>query len=255
MKNTREQGVIALSISSLDENTHLTPQSTLLDDLVTYLSQLKKAITVNGVEKEDVFFDSITEGCTQISARVTPAKAAIAAQNVFNWVNNKNDLKATLSALWRNQHRLVVQIPDKDYKKEILPIEIDEPEYSYEVLQTETFRGKIIRIGGKDKTVPLTLLTENGEELHLNVQSQELAKKLGRHLFDTVECTGFGKLVLDTKTMQWKPKKRAFSITNFKAIEDVNYDEWLNDFRAIKSDWRKIENPVALLANIRKDDI
>ncbi|MDK4563442.1 hypothetical protein QG028_09940, partial [Kingella kingae] len=72
MKNTKEQGVIALSISSLDENTHLTPQSTLLDDLVTYLSQLKKAITVNGVEKEDVFFDSITEGCTQISARVTP---------------------------------------------------------------------------------------------------------------------------------------------------------------------------------------
>ncbi|MDK4627533.1 hypothetical protein QG055_10085, partial [Kingella kingae] len=61
MNNTTEQGVIALSISSLDENTHLTPQSTLLDDLVTYLSQLKKAITVNGVEKEDVFFDSITE--------------------------------------------------------------------------------------------------------------------------------------------------------------------------------------------------
>ncbi|MDK4581522.1 hypothetical protein QG025_10240, partial [Kingella kingae] len=78
-------------------------------------------------------------------------------------------------ALWRNQHRLVVQIPDKDYKKEILPIKIDEPEYSYEVSQTETFRGKIIRIGGKDKTVPLTLLTENGEELHLNVQGQELA--------------------------------------------------------------------------------
>lgn len=43
MKNTREQGVIAFSISSLDENTHLTPQSTLLDDLVTYLSQLKKS--------------------------------------------------------------------------------------------------------------------------------------------------------------------------------------------------------------------
>lgn len=251
MKKIDEKGVIALSISSLDENTHLSPSKTLFSDLNDYMQQFEKALLSNGVEEQDIFFHGISEGCTQIEVFAVPNRFEQAVDNFVRWVND--DVMGLPKLLWEKRHKAIVQILDSNYEKEILPVEPIK-QFAYEVTQTETFRGTLIKIGGKDDSVPFTLQMENGEEISLNISGRELAQKMAGNLFAKMECTGTGKLILDTKTMQWKPA-RSFRITHFELIEEVDYDEWLRDFRAIESEWQTVENPIEKLANIRKDGL
>lgn len=251
MKKIDEKGVISLSISSLDEHTHLSPNKTLFSDLNDYMQQFEKALLVNGVSKHDVFFHGITEGCTQIEVSPMPSKLEQATENFINWVND--EVAGLSKLLWEKGHKAIIQVTGSEhhYEQEILPIEPIQ-EFAYEVMQTETFRGTLIQIGGKDDSVPFTLQMDNGEEIKLNIGGRELAQKMAGHLFAQMECTGTGILILDTKTMQWKPK-RGFRINHFELLQEADYDEWLNNFRAINSEWKTIANPTELLAQIRQE--
>lgn len=254
MKKIDEKGVIALSLSSLDESVHLRPETTPAKVLGQYLQSLSQLLLGNGIESEDILFESITEGCTQIAVHTTPAKQNQLIQNIMN-VSDEGYSKFR-KQLTKDNYRanIVAKIDDNNtFSKNLLPESSEEAFFEYEVIQEEAFRGKLVAIGGKDETVPLRLQTDDGETISLTTDSQELAKKMAHHLFEYLECIGSGVLKLG-QDLTWKPVSGKFKIHEFFILPDVNYDEWLSKLRSIESDWSTTDNPIQKIQEIREGE-
>ncbi|PTQ88867.1 hypothetical protein [Agitococcus lubricus] len=110
--------------------------------------------------------------------------------------------------------------------------------------QTETIRGHLTRLlVGKDKTDHISLITDNGNIIHMNC-SEELSKKLSVEWKNNrlLEVTGeakyryinFDEIHLDS-----------FDAHHFIVLENVSMGKWLKDFIGDgQTGWSQFENPV-----------
>ncbi|STQ99818.1 Uncharacterised protein [Kingella potus] len=250
MKPNIESGVIALSVSMPDATQRLTPETTPAAAVGKLFAQMVELLKSKDIAPQEILFAGVTEGCTQLAVRVPAGKeTAIAAALMSKSETDLAGIKKTLS-----HYGLCAKIHTADgFVRSLIP-ETKPETYEYEVFQEETFRGKVINIGGKDETVPMKLLTENGE-VSLTIDSTDLARRIGAHLFDYIECTGSGLLKLDAHSLKWQPVGGRFKIHSFEVLPEADYDAFLAKFRLIDSEWGRTADPIQKIEAIRSGSL
>ena len=110
--------------------------------------------------------------------------------------------------------------------------------------------GILIRIGGRDETVPAHL--RDGDTIHLCNATREMARRLARHLYGPpLRVHGNGRWERDADGC-WVMKR--FNITSFDILDDAPLAEVVRRLRDVEgSGWKEIEDPTAELRHLRAD--
>ena len=108
--------------------------------------------------------------------------------------------------------------------------------------------GVLIRVGGKDETVPVHLL--DGDTIRTCNTTREIARELARHLFGKpLRVYGNGRW-LRNDGGDWEMLR--FDIRGFDVLDDAPLAEVVRDLRATpQSGWRTIPDPIAELLRLR----
>ena len=108
--------------------------------------------------------------------------------------------------------------------------------------------GVLIRIGGRDDTVPAHL--HDGDRIHLCNASRGMARRLAVHLYGpTLRMQGDGRWERDADG-GWVMKR--FSITNFEQLDDAPLGRVAQRLRDVDgSGWKDIEDPAEELRHLR----
>ena len=108
--------------------------------------------------------------------------------------------------------------------------------------------GILIRIGGRDDTVPAHL--RDGDTIHLCNATREMAKRLAVHLYGPpLRVHGDGRWERDAAG-RWIMKQ--FNITSFDVLDDAPLGEVARRLRDVEgSGWKEIEDPAAELRHLR----
>ena len=114
--------------------------------------------------------------------------------------------------------------------------------------QTGVLDGALIRIGGRDDTVPAHL--RDGDTIHLCNATREMARRLAVHLYGPpLRVHGSGRWERDAEGC-WLMKR--FHITSFDVLDDAPLDEVAQRLRDVEgSGWKEIEDPAAELRHLR----
>lgn len=112
-----------------------------------------------------------------------------------------------------------------------------------------TLEGAVIKLGGKDDTVPVTLQGENGVFYTCNTK-REIAKQLAPFLFgDDLRVHGRGKWVR-TQDAVWELE--LFDIQSFELLNNEPLEDVIKYLRNVDgSNWNEIENPHEELKKMR----
>jgi hypothetical protein len=111
--------------------------------------------------------------------------------------------------------------------------------------------GVVIRLGGKGKYVPVTLLDRSDTEIHCYA-TRDTARDLAKHLFvGEVRCTGSGRWF---RGGDGKWEMREFTIAGFETLDNRPLSEIVTELQAVKGNgWRSVEDPWAELARARDE--
>jgi hypothetical protein len=119
--------------------------------------------------------------------------------------------------------------------------------------QDGTIDGQLIRVGGKDETVPVHL--RDGAIIHAGlICTPETARRIAPHLYGpTLRLHGTGTW-FRTGAGAWE--LRSFRINDFEVLDDASLLEVVGALRKVKgSDWSTVPDPVrALLAERHGDE-
>ncbi len=111
-----------------------------------------------------------------------------------------------------------------------------------------TLDGVLVRVGGKDDTVPVHLL--DGDKVHICNANREVARRLAPHLFGAIlRVHGEGRWERD-QDGNWNLLR--FDIRDFEPLEDVPLGEAVRRLRAVKgSRWQRISESARELHLLR----
>lgn len=109
--------------------------------------------------------------------------------------------------------------------------------------------GVLIRIGGRDQTVPVHL--SDGNVIHICNATREMARQLARHLYgNTLRVEGIGRWKRDANGT-WLLKR--FNIKGFQELSGTLLSKVVDQLRSVKgSGWRSIDDPSAELRRLRR---
>jgi hypothetical protein len=119
---------------------------------------------------------------------------------------------------------LLLEFPGK-----LLP----EPEIIDPVKQAGTIDGVVIRLGGKDKSVPVWVA--NGEVIYRCNCTREVARQLGPHIFGPELRFGGTGIWLRSGEGSWSLK--SFDIQSFEPLDQTPLAKLVHDLREIKGEW------------------
>lgn len=109
--------------------------------------------------------------------------------------------------------------------------------------------GVVIRIGGKDETVPVLMEGERGVYYHCNA-SRENARKLAAFLFgQAVRVVGRGKW---RRSQEGEWELETFDIKDFEALDETPLADVIASLRTLEgSGWNEMDDPQAELKRLR----
>jgi hypothetical protein len=118
------------------------------------------------------------------------------------------------------------------------------------VIEAGELTGTVIRVGGKDETVPLLLQDADGTTYTCNT-TRAIAKELARHLFgDLVRVRGVGRW-RRTPDRVWELDD--FKLQSWELLEQVPLTVAVEGLRAVKgSEWNAMADPQAELKRLRE---
>jgi hypothetical protein len=110
--------------------------------------------------------------------------------------------------------------------------------------------GVVIRVGGKDDSVPVWLQGED-REIYKCSTHRGLARELAGYLFDkTIRVAGHGKW---KRTSEGLWEMDSFKIQSWQALDERPLTEVLSELRAVEgSGWNSIDNPQEELRKLRE---
>jgi hypothetical protein len=119
------------------------------------------------------------------------------------------------------------------------------------VQQPTTIEGRLIRIGGKDKTVPFLLI--DGDRMWHGNTTRQLARELGQHLFGPpLRMSGVGTWTRKSSG-EWELVR--FNAAVFEVLDDASLPEALAKLRALGgSRWSDEQDPMKTWLDLRRDD-
>lgn len=117
------------------------------------------------------------------------------------------------------------------------------------VHQFSELDGVVIRVGGKDKSVPLHLQGENGIYYTCNT-SRDIARQLAPYLFgQAVRVAGSGKW---RRTQDGVWELDGFDVKSFELLDDTSLGNILADMRQVEgSGWNQLDEPQLKLQTLR----
>ncbi len=117
--------------------------------------------------------------------------------------------------------------------------------------QSGVLDGVLIRVGGRDDTVPVHL--RDGNTIHICNATRDLAKRLAIHLYGrTLRVRGDGRWERDADGC-WSMKR--FNITAFDELDDAPLGKIVRRLRAVEgSRWQDLDDPLAELQRLRGPD-
>ncbi len=133
----------------------------------------------------------------------------------------------------------VVEFPGRDRGK----IEAFGP-----VTQPGSLDGVLIRVGGRDATVPVYLL--EGDVIHKCSSNRDIARKVAPHLFGgTLRVHGVGRWIRDDFG-NWVMER--FNITDFTLLDDSSLSDVVGRLRSIPTELQSVDDPVGELRRLRR---
>ena len=116
------------------------------------------------------------------------------------------------------------------------------------ITQPGVFQGVPIKVGGENDPVPVHL--EDGKDKTIVLARRSLAKEIAQHLFTSVvRVEGTGRWIRHADG-EWE--MLSFQAMSFKLIEDASVRKNINDLREIPAEWKKLEDPLGELEQIRR---
>lgn len=232
-----------------------TPETLPMERLAEYITALAKLLG----EQENVHFRSIEAGSAVLVATVDPPAEPKVRERVFavrDGVGPSDAQKAfsDLDGMLRKDNAtgalsdgaagLVIPFPGRNRP---------EPLVYGPFRQDATIDGQLIRVGGKDETVPVHL--RDGAIIHTGlVCTPETARRIAPNLYGpTLRVHGTGTW-FRTGAGAWE--LRNFRISDFEVLDDAPLLEVVGALRKVKeSDWSTVPDPVrALLAERHGDE-
>ncbi len=230
-----------------------TPETIPMARLAEYMSELA---TLLG-NRESVHFIELEPGSTTLLHRVE-YEAVPKVRIRINGVRNRTAPEDAINAYQRLDKKLLEDNAVgsleamEETSKPITVIEFRGRERRLaeqfdSISQPGTLDGLLIRVGGKDQTVPVYL--EEGDEIHRCTSNRGLAKRLSPYLYEVMRVRGVGKWNIDSFG-NWIMEE--FRIADFERLDITPLSESVARLRRIKSDIQTLEDPIAELDKIRQ---
>lgn len=128
-----------------------------------------------------------------------------------------------------------------------------QPQEERTVQQIDTIVGRVIKIGGRDETVPMTLETPDGSFVDVNVRGRELAKRLAPYLFDTeIRVTGLATWKRDGEG-QWACA--GVLVDDFTELDGTSVTDLFDQLKDLPDNgWNSMDDPIGEWKKSRGDD-
>lgn len=119
------------------------------------------------------------------------------------------------------------------------------------VTQWTEIDGVVIKIGGKDNSVPVTILDKEGNTYNCQIYGMDRAKELSKYFYgQTLRVGGEGKLVRHPAN-GWSIQ--SLIIKDFEPIDEMPLSAVLEKMRMVEGlGWRSEENPIQAWLSIRR---
>lgn len=194
--------------------------------------------------EERLAFDVIEAGCVVIKLKAPEEYWSEKNLNLQQAINTKsNGFKGIQSLVNKHEDWIVnIKISHAANDENIYTFHAESKGFVFK--QTETIRGHLARLlVGKDKTDHISLMTENGNLIHMSC-SDELSKKLSaewknNHLLEITGEAKYRYISFDDIHLE------SFDAHHFIVLENVSMGKWLKDFIGDgQTGWSQFENPV-----------
>lgn len=230
-----------------------TPDTIPMARLAEYMQDLA---TLLG-EKEHVHFVRLDEGSTVLVQKidtesVPKVRARISAIDVAAGGGPEDSLRAFRAIDRRLAEDNAVGHLYQDGGAEIIRFpgcESPRPLTFGAFNQPGSLDGLLIKIGGKDETVPVHL--QEGSAVYICNATRDMARRLAPHLFSGIlRVHGTGRWARDAEG-QWL--LRRFNISDFEVLEDAPLSAVVARLRQVPgSGWKEIDDPHAELKRLRQ---
>lgn len=199
--------------------------------------------------KEKVHFSALKNGSARLQVKVEGSvRQAVSIQlvraksddgpgaNKVIWIDEFLGNRGWSGELKNQQGNVVLSFPGARSTRS--------PESVQTVHQTGTLIGQVIKIGGRDETVPMQIKTPDGAFVDVNVQGREQAKKLAQHLFGSdLKFTGNATWSRNEEG-QWN-----CSDMDVVAFEELETTSLLSLFDSLQNvpgnSWHEVDDPIA----------
>lgn len=222
----------AIEISMKKPNTYTLriigshPDKLTLERMAVYLAELAKLMG----EKDNVHFDKLVKGSASLRAWAEPSVASDVSKRVSltatkhekapkeaaNALEKINDLLAQdgrRGELKNPDGAVIYPFPGGRKVKPVKELIVD---------QDSTITGQVIKIGGRDDTIPVLVKDPDGREYNCTIVGADLAKEIAAHyLGGQIELSGKGR---------WKR-----SAVGVWELVNLNVKSW----SALSDDWDK----------------
>ena len=230
----------------------LSPETLPMSRLAEYMTDLAQLLG----EAERVHFVRLEPGSTALVQRVEP-EAVSEVRERLNAVGRGDALDDAAKAFKAlNRHLAdddatgslqegdaeVIRFPGR---------ELPRPQTFGPFKQLGFLDGVLIRVGGRDDTVPVHL--QDGETIHVCNATRETAKRLATYLYGPVlRVRGNGRWERGADG-NWL--MRRFNIDDFQELDEVPLSEVVGQLRGVEGGgWKDIDDPAAALRQIRNGD-
>ncbi|CAI8802805.1 Phage portal protein [Pseudomonas sp. IT-P74] len=229
------------------------PSKLTLERMATYLAELAKLMG----EKEKVHFDKLSTGSAALRAWAEQDVADSVSKRL-SLATNRSDkaAKEAVSALDRINELLAqdgtrgelknpsgaVIYPFPGGKKTALAKELL-------VDQDSTITGQVIKIGGRDDTIPVLVKDADGREYNCTIVGAHLAKEISAYyLGDPIELNGKGKW---KRTVAGSWELVQLNVKSWSPLSG-DWDESYASMEALGLSWSNVPDLEDYLSGLRK---
>lgn len=225
-----------------------TPETMPMERLAEYLAELAKMLgesasvhfvkletgstsLVHNIEREAI--PKVKERTSAIRRGIGPRDAVRAYKKINRMLRDDNG-----SAVWnRHLSGQVITSPSitADSNVIVFPGRDEVEEKFAPIRQRGSVDGEIIRVGGSQRLIPITLQSEK-QEIAGCWAERSVAKELARRLFEPVRLFGTGR---------WNRNEDGewcldiFKIESFQPLRDISLSAALIELRTINTDWNE----------------
>lgn len=230
------------------------PDTIPMDRLGEYLQALAQLLG----DKPNVHFKEVTKGCVALHAAIdSPAQARVANRiEAANSPAPPQDIAKAVEALDEmlrrdnatgslrdGSDRIVIPFPGVDKKV---------PPVFGPIRQEGSLTGQVVRVGGKDATIPVHLRDGDAVLTGLTANEETARRLAGHYLGDIVRVHGMGTWFREASGV-WRLS--AFRINDFEVLDDASLGDVVARLRAVRgSQWGEVPDPVSELLAERNGD-